>query len=205
MEMTGTVSVKPGNIIAIELSDDVEASHQMALQIAKDLIRDSPKGFDRATMEVVTPLPPYKKGTKERWPPVAWHITIAQDGDSAWVDEEGTPDVVTEAMRDKLTGRRMKLVVDVEDWGYLEGHPTNDDAVRVVFYVVLFQSEAIKQISRELREEAGLGPWARGVPHVTVGGIRPIDGDLVGFRNRFCRVRPETGLPEEYRELAELQ
>ena len=79
--------MKPGNIMAIELSDDVEASHQMALQIAKDLIRDNPKGFDPATMEVVTLLPPYKKGTKERHPPVAWHITIAQEGTSALVDE----------------------------------------------------------------------------------------------------------------------
>ena len=46
MEIEGIVSVKPGNIMAIELSDDVEASHQMALQIAKDLIRDNPKGFE---------------------------------------------------------------------------------------------------------------------------------------------------------------
>ena len=205
MEMTGTVSVQPGNIMAIELSDNVEASRQMALQIAKDLILHSPKGFDRATMEVVTPLPPYMKDSTERWPPVAWHITIAQEGDSAWLDEEGKPDVVTAAMRDKLNGRKVELVVDVRDWCYFEGHPVNDDAVGVVFYVVLFPNEALKQIARELRKEAGLGAWARGITHVSVGGIRPIDGDLAGFRKRFCRARPETGVPEPYYELVELQ
>ena len=111
--------------------------------------------------------------------------------------------MVTEAMRVKMNGRRTKLVVDVEDWGYLEGHPTNDDAVEVVFYVALFQSEAIKRMVRELRKDAGLGPLAQDTQvHLTVGGIRPIDGDLAGFMKRFCRVRPETGLPERYYELA---
>ena len=196
MEFTGIVRVRPGNIVCIAFGEEGEI-----LRIAKGILLENPKGFDPDTMEVVTPLPPFKdQAAKVRYQPVPPHITIALDGE--WIDEDDNTDKVTEEMR-TIDGREIKIVVDVNDWGYLEANQKNDEATEVVFYMAFFLNEAIKQIHKDIRKELRLGPWcADGLPHYTMGGVRPIDGDLAKFRKRYCRPRPKTGLPARYLELA---
>ena len=204
MEVTGTLRVKPGNSVAICLGDNAEASRQHALQIAQGMLSVNPRGFDKETMQVVKPLVPFKPDTNERWPDFGLHITVLLEGDWPWKAVDGTLDKVTEAMLKikGMDGRKIKVVVDADDWRYLEGNPNNDEATDLVFYLAAKPDEATMQKHADLRRELGVGPMAAGgLPHLSLAGIKPSDGDVAAFRKSFCRPRPTTGFPDPYLEL----
>lgn len=207
MEFPCIVRVKPGNTVSICLGGvDVEDSRDRALQIAQSMLRENPKGFDYATMNVVKPLAPFKGDTKERWPLMGVHVTLALEGDNGWKAEDGTPDKVTEDMQQRMDGREITMVVDASDWHYLEGNPSNDDSTKVIFRMVAQLDKASKQKHTDLRRELELGPMAAGgLPHLTLAGIAPSDGDFDAFRKLYCRPRPTTGFPAPYVELVKKQ
>ena len=202
MEVTGTLRVKPGNSVAICLGDNAEASRQHALQIAQGMLSVNPRGFDKETMQVGKPLVPFKPDTNERWPDFGLHITVLLEGDRPWKAVDGTLDKVTETMHEMMDGREIKVVVDANDWHYLEADPKNEEATEIVFYLAAKPDEATTQKHADLRRELGVGPMAAGgLPHLSLAGIKPSDGDFAAFRRRFCRPRPTTGFPDPYLEL----
>ena len=65
-QTTGTVYVQPGNTINIAFGDDAARSRERGLQIAEELIKANPKGFNVSkNMRLVVPRPTYKKKPQE--------------------------------------------------------------------------------------------------------------------------------------------
>ena len=203
MEFTGIVRVKPGNTVAIcQVASQIEASRQVALQYTQGMLQENPKGFDSATMQSVKPVAPFKPGTKDHWEDVGLHVCVAVEGATPWNAADGTPDKVTEEMHKIMDGREITVVLDANNWHYLEANPLNDEATKIVFYVAFALDKASAQKHTDLRMELGLGPMSiGGLPHLSLAGITPEDGDTVAFRKRFCRPRPTKGFPAPYLQL----
>ena len=203
MQLAGIICVQPGNTVNITFGD---RSKNLLLANAQRLLRENPKGFDPGTMQAVVPLVPFKPGTRERYPDLGVHLTLALEGRAPWKDADGTPDKVTEEMKEIMHGREIDVVIDTNEWVYLEGDPKNDEGTQVVFRMVSKLSKAAEQKHEELRAELNLGPMAaEGLPHLTLAGIKPSNGDFADFRTRFCRPRPKIGFPAPYPRLVQQQ
>ena len=128
------------------------------------------------------------------------------EGDTPWVDEQGRQDVISDAMKEKVAGREIKLTIDTEQWHYFEGSPENDEATGAVFYLAAFLDKDSNRKVADLRTELGFGKVDK-TPHLTLAGVAPENGDFYQFRQRFCRPRllAPGATKEPYEELVEVE
>lgn len=197
----GMIKVTPGNIIAASLGEDAHRSRAFCFDIAQEVIQNcgAQLGFDERYHKLVIPRPPYKPGTTEHWPDKGMHVTIALQSN---LNHAGANDMITDALT-AFHGRLFKVGFDTSAPMLLLGKPENDVAVGAAYYLVVkVDAETAHKIST-LRQEMGLAPLKETfVPHVTLAGIAPANGDFYQFRRRWCVPYPTTGLPAPLRKLA---
>mmetsp|Transcript_32524 Transcript_32524/g.75287 ORF Transcript_32524/g.75287 Transcript_32524/m.75287 type:complete len:322 (+) Transcript_32524:573-1538(+) len=158
-------------------------------------------GWDDAFHQLVIPKPPFKPGTKQRWPDKGAHITVAMTNH----DEDDPGDIITEEAM-VLHGREVRsgslgemtrqhfspkafhsakhfrivlyhtsLQVDIgfEDPILLEGRANNDEACQCCFYLALETDRATDEAIEKLREEIGLDTTHHHKFHLSVAGVAP--------------------------------
>jgi hypothetical protein len=182
--MEGTVSVSVGNIVAIKIDMTRQFAFDtfvMPLQI---------EGFDSTLHKFVIPQTPFKPGTTEHWDDKGLHITVAQHGRDIG---SGVKDVVDETSM-IVHETNVPICFDVTSFCLLEGTPANDDAVGCVYYIGVNLDASTNQRVNDIRAKLNL-PVINATPHLSIGGIDPIDGDRVAFRKKYCPPRPSVGFP----------
>ncbi len=193
VEMIGVVTVTVGNIVAIRLGDT--ASRQQAFEtLALPLIGHIP-GFDSSQHTLVIPRTPFKPNTQEHWPDKGLHVTVVMEGRHLGGADTVSKDALS------LDGEKIVVRFNPSSVKLLEGVPDNDEATGCVYYLALDISEYTINLMNELRERLSLPPMGTTLPHVSIAGIAPIDGDMARFRREWCPPRPTTGFPAPITEL----
>ena len=133
------------------------------------------------------------------------HVTVAMDGNVPWKDERGQPDIITDDMIEQIAGRKIELTVDTNQWYYLEGSEENDEATGAVFYLAAFLDDDSQSKVADIRRELGFGKVNK-IPHLTLAGVAPENGNFSEFRKRFCRPSPVApgATKEPYKTLIEM-
>ena len=183
-QIEGIISVTVGNIVAIRLG----MSRQTAF--SEFVVPSQIEGFRPDLHKVVVPLTPFKPGTTEHWDDKGLHITVAQHGRDIG---GGAKDVVGESamnFHDKV----VTICFDPSSVNLLEGTPANDEAVGCVYYIGLGLDADSTAMVNDLRAKLQLPPLDA-LPHVSVGGIGPINDDVAEFRETYCPPRPTQGFP----------
>ena len=188
--MEGTVSVSIGNIVAIKID--------MTRKVAFDtfVVPLQIEGFDPDLHKFVIPQTPFKPGTVEHWEDKGLHVTVAQHGRDIG---SGVKDVVDEL---SMIVHEIKVPIcfDVTSYCLLEGTPANDDAVGCVYYIGVNLDASTIQCVNDIRMKLKL-PVVNDTAHLSIGGIDPIDGDRVAFRQKYCPPRPTVGFPLPLKQL----
>jgi len=189
--MIGVVTVAVGNIVAIRLGD-IECSRQQAFEtLALPLVENGLiPGFDPSEHTLVIPRTPFKPNTREHWPDKGLHVTVAMEGRNLGgsIDKVSSDAVC-------LDGEQIVVRFDPSSVKLLEGVPDNDESTGCVYYLALEISEYTINLIDGLRERLSLPPIGTSLPHVSIAGIAPTDGDMARFRREWCPPRPATGFP----------
>mmetsp|Transcript_32522 Transcript_32522/g.75275 ORF Transcript_32522/g.75275 Transcript_32522/m.75275 type:complete len:287 (+) Transcript_32522:573-1433(+) len=152
-------------------------------------------GWDDAFHQLVIPKPPFKPGTKQRWPDKGAHITVAMTNH----DEDDPGDIITEEAM-VLHGREVDI--GFEDPILLEGRANNDEACQCCFYLALETDRATDEAIEKLREEIGLDTTHHHKFHLSVAGVAPAGPTpssaeaLAGFRAEWIPSPADNNLRE---------
>lgn len=191
VEMIGVVTVTVGNIVAIRLGDTENSRKQAFDTLALPLVeKGHVAGFDSSEHTLVIPRTPFKPNTREHWPDKGLHVTVVMEGrDLGGSIDKVSNDAVC------LDGERIVVRFDPLSVKMLEGVPDNDESTGCVYYLALDISDYTINLMNELRARLSLPPIGTTLPHVSIAGIAPKDGDMVRFRREWCPPRPTSGLP----------
>lgn len=166
------VAVVPGNTINVPLGDDAPKSREKALSLASAIMDKHGKefGFDGETMVLKAPQTPFKnKTTKEHWPDMGAHVTVAM---AQWKD------VVTKEMGDKAHPQ-VDLTFVEDAVKLMIGNPENDEAVGGCIYVAAMISDTCKKEMLDIRTFYDLpAPPPDKEFHVSLAVIAPKDNDF---------------------------
>lgn len=201
---TGTPILQAGNTVNVPVGENPmnpEETRDEGLRMAEKLVKIDPKGFDPETMELKKPLPPYQpqshsdillKKEPQRYECKGLHATVALQ--NTWVDKKGKPDDITKEMETIVAGMKpVTLSLDTNTWCWLEGKESNDQATGVVFYLAAYLDEESKECIQKMRKDLGLGEvnFDEILPHISLAGVAPTDGNLLAFRKQFCKTKYE--------------
>ena len=180
------------NYVYIGMSGSPQKTHSELFSFAKVWIKKhgAQIGFDPKLHKLVIPQPPYKdQARKIRYPTRGGHITVAYTKELAGIPRksldgfEGQPVPIGLSQKSKL----------------LMGHPKNDEATGVVYYLVVDVDSTTAQKVQAVRKAMGLKTMER--IHMSIAGIAPKDGDFKKFRYEFCEDWPEQGFPKPVEKL----
>lgn len=197
----GTLHVIPGNTISISIGKNPSESRTLVFNIAKKIVEKhgAQLGFDPRYHKLVIPKTPYKPGTTEHWPDKGAHITVALHGQT--MNSKQKKDAILPAMAGR-EGSTFKVSLDEQFPLLLLARPQNDEAVGAVYYLALNLDNNTIQSIQDLRMKMGLGTLEKAfIPHITLAGIAPVDGDFKKFRSQWCEPFPEKGMPSPLKKL----
>lgn len=191
------VSVMKGHMVSLDIGGSDPITQRLwGLALVHNLAAEGLlKGFDPAIHEIVVPHTTFQEGTDIYTPNAGSHLTILLHKDNP----------IPENAEQLVGGRTHRLGIDLNSIQFFLGRPSNDKAVRALYYVAFTVCAESQTFARGIQQELNVETIKDYSAHVSLAAIAPKGSrelkDIKKLRAVWAPEYPEVGYPPKITEL----